>query len=71
MRVDHVRTCAGGVLFESAWHGTREGGPFENILVDAVEIDALGRARRVDVWEAEHLDPGLARFAEIAAKPNP
>jgi len=63
-RVDHVRTCEGGVLWESAWHGTREGGPFENLWIVAVELDALGRARRVDVWEAEQLDRALARFEE-------
>jgi class 3 adenylate cyclase len=66
-RVDHVRTCERGVLWGSAWHGTREGGAFENQWIVAVELDALGRAHRIDVWEAEQLDRALARFEEIRA----
>jgi len=69
VRVDHVQTCAGGMLLEFAWHGMREGGAFENILIDAVEIDALGRARRVDVWEAEQLEQARVRFEEL--RPDP
>lgn len=71
VRVDHVRTCAGGVLFGYAWHGTRDGGAFENLFVAVIEIDALGRASRVDVWEAEQLERAHVRFGEIAAKPTP
>jgi len=65
-RVDHVRTCEHAVLFEYAWHGTREGGAFENVWIVLVELDADGRARRADVWEAEQLEQARARFEEIA-----
>jgi hypothetical protein len=68
-RVDHVRTCAHAVLFEYAWHGTREGGAFENVWIVLVALDALGRARRVDVWEAEQLELARARFDEL--RPDP
>src|SRR5580765_1520670 len=50
-RVDHVRTCERGALFEYAWHGTREGGAFENLWIVLIELDGDGRARRADVWE--------------------
>ena len=66
-RVDHVRTCEHAVLFEYAWHGTHAGGAFENLWLVLVELDADGRGRRADVWEAEQLDQALARFAELAA----
>jgi hypothetical protein len=66
LRLDHVRTCAGGALLESTWLGTREGGAFENVIIAAIEFDALGRARRADVWEAEQLEQAQARFREIA-----
>ncbi len=66
-RVDHVRTCWNGVLVEYAWHGTREGGAFENLWLVLVELDAAGRACRADVWEAEQPEPAQARFAQLAA----
>jgi hypothetical protein len=70
LRLDHVRTCAGGLLLEYTWLGTREGGAFENLLVAAIEIDAFGRARRVDVWEAEKLEQAQARFEALSATPE-
>jgi hypothetical protein len=71
-RVDHVRSCARGVLFEYAWHGTHEGGAFENVWLVLVELDQQGRARRADVWEAEQQDAALARFDELnATTPTP
>jgi ketosteroid isomerase-like protein len=70
-RVDHVRTCERGVLFEYAWHGTYEGGAFENVWIVVIELDALGRARRADVFEAEQLDQAQARFDEIASARPP
>ncbi|MBI3781909.1 MAG: nuclear transport factor 2 family protein [Deltaproteobacteria bacterium] len=70
-RVDHVRTGEHAVLFEYAWHGTYAGGAFENLWIVLVELDAEGRGRRADVWEAEQLDQALARFAAIGAEPNP
>lgn len=66
-RVDHVRTCAGALLFEYAWHGTRDGGAFENLWIVLVEVDADGRARRADVWDPEQLEQAWARFDEIRA----
>ncbi len=66
-RVDHVRTCAGALLFEYAWHGTREGGAFENLWIVLIELNADGRARRADVWEPEQLDQAQARFDELRA----
>ncbi len=68
MRVHHVRSREGGALLEYAWHGTREGGEFENLLVAVVELATDGRARGVDVWEPEKLDEARARFDEIAAE---
>jgi class 3 adenylate cyclase/ketosteroid isomerase-like protein len=70
-RVDHVRLGERGVLFEYAWYGTREGGDFENLWVVGVELDAAGRARRVDVWEAGQVEHARARFARIAAYAPP
>jgi class 3 adenylate cyclase/tetratricopeptide (TPR) repeat protein/ketosteroid isomerase-like protein len=69
-RVDHVRTDPRALLFEYAWHGTREGGTFENVWVVLIELDAGSRARRVDVWEAEQLEQALARFGEIGESPG-
>jgi hypothetical protein len=64
-RIDHVRTCERGVLFEYAWHGTHEGGAFENVWIVLVELEDQGRARRADVWEAEQQGAALARFAAL------
>ena len=51
-RVDHVRTCDGAVLFEYAWHGTREGGAFANVWLVLIELapDGLSFAGQ---WQAE------------------
>jgi class 3 adenylate cyclase/tetratricopeptide (TPR) repeat protein len=71
-RVDHVRTCEDAVLFEYAWHGTHAGGAFENLWIVLVELDADGRGRRADVWEAEQLEQARARFDAIAGRtPDP
>ncbi len=67
-RVDHVRTCERGVLFEYAWLGSHEGGEFENVWIVAAELDARGRATRVDVCEQEQLSLALARFEEVRLK---
>jgi hypothetical protein len=67
-RVDHVRTCDGAVLFEYAWHGTREGGAFENLWLVLIELARDGRAHRAEVWEPEQLDQARARFGEIAVR---
>ena len=64
-RIDHVRTCERGVLFEYAWHGTHEGGAFENVWIVLVELEDQGRARRADVWEPEQQGAALARFAAL------
>ncbi len=69
LRLDHLRTCAGGMLVEFAWLGTRDGGAFEIVFVGVYEIDALGRACGVDVWEPDvhHADAAWARFEDIRA----
>ena len=59
-----MRTCDGAVLFEYAWHGTREGGAFENVWLVLVALDGNGRACRAEVWEPEQLDQARARFDE-------
>jgi tetratricopeptide (TPR) repeat protein/ketosteroid isomerase-like protein len=64
-RFDHLRTCEGGVLLQYAWLGTRDGGAFEIPFVALVELDALGRARRIDVWEPEQLEQAWARFEAL------
>jgi hypothetical protein len=71
-RVDHVRICEHALLFEYAWYGTHAGGAFENLWLVLIELDADGRGRRADAWEAEQLDKALARFAELAGPaPDP
>ncbi len=70
-RVDHVRLCERGVLLEYAWCGTHEGGEFENLWIVGVELDALGRGRRAEVWEPEQQAKALAWFEEVAARSAP
>jgi len=64
-RFAHGHTCAGGLLVDYTWRGTRDGGAFAMAFTTVVELDGSGRARRVDVWEAEQLEQARARFAEL------
>jgi hypothetical protein len=70
-RVDHVRTGERAVLFEYAWHGTHEGGAFENVWVVLVELGADGRGRRADVWEVEQFAEARARFDALCTSRRP
>jgi class 3 adenylate cyclase len=70
-RLHHVRTCERGVLLESTWYGTREGGEFESVWIAVVELNAEGRGSRLDAWDAGHADEALARFAELKASARP
>ena len=72
-RVDHVRTGERAVLLEYAWHGTREGGAFENVWVVLVELYSDGRGRRADVWDPEQLEESARalRSAARAHHPDP
>src|SRR6185369_4472925 len=65
VRVAHRRICARGLLIDYTWRGTRDGGAFEMAFTTVVELDGSGRARRIDVWEAEQLEKARARFAEL------
>lgn len=64
-RLDHVRTAAHGLLAEVVWVGTRDGGAFESPFLWVVELDAEGRAQRLDFYDPRHVDAARARFAEI------
>jgi len=64
-RLDHVRTAARGSIAELLWVGTRDGGAFESPFVWVVELDADGKACRLDFYDPHHLDAARARFAEI------
>jgi len=66
-RIEHARTCERGLLWESTWYGTRDGGPFETARITVVELDSRGAAIRIDVWDPEQCDQALARFEQIAA----
>ena len=49
------------------WVGTRDGGAFESPFILVLELDAHGRAERVDFYDPHHLERALARFDEINA----
>jgi hypothetical protein len=71
-RVDHLRTGERGSLWQLAWHGTRDGGGFETPLLLVCETDVEGRQSRLDVWDLDHVDAALARWAAVVPKvPQP
>lgn len=71
-RVDHLRTGERGSLWQFAWHGTRDGGGFETPLLLVCETDDEGRQSRLDVWDLDHVDAALARWAAVVPKvPQP
>ena len=65
-RTDHLRTAASATLSQIAQLGTRDGGPFENVLLWLGEVDEQGRYRRFDLYDLDQVDQALARFAELA-----
>jgi hypothetical protein len=58
----------GSVSFARASGTLSEGGTFEGPMV-ALAIVADGRITRMEMWDVEHLDAALARFAEL--RPDP
>jgi ketosteroid isomerase-like protein len=65
VRVDHMRMSERGIIGDVAWVGTRDGGAFESPFINVVELDADGKAARLDLYDPHHLDAALARFDEI------
>jgi class 3 adenylate cyclase/tetratricopeptide (TPR) repeat protein len=65
LRLDHVRTCARGLLWVARWLGTREGGPFEASWITVSEHDAKGVVRRFDQYDLDQLQTALARYGEL------
>jgi hypothetical protein len=70
-RRDHVRMTARGLLRSSTLVGTRDGGAFENPLLEVHEVDDQGRTWRSDTYNTEDLDRALARFAELQRSASP
>jgi hypothetical protein len=68
-RYNHVRTCNRGSLFECVWHGSRDGGAFEILLLGVSELDLRGAVCRYDIYDLDQLDHAEARFAELAPDP--
>jgi len=64
-RADHLRASPRARLGEVVWTGTRDGGAFESPFVHVVELDAAGKAVRLDFYDPHHLDRAQARFDEI------
>ncbi|HEY2388778.1 MAG TPA: nuclear transport factor 2 family protein [Candidatus Binatia bacterium] len=62
VRVDHLRTSERGIIGDVAWVGTRDGGTFESPFIDVVELDADGKAARLDLYDPHHREAALARF---------
>jgi hypothetical protein len=69
MRPDHTRAHERGVITESRWVGTREGGAFESLFVGVIELAPDGRALRADFYDPPHLPKALARFESL--RPDP
>jgi hypothetical protein len=67
LRVDHERASGRLLAGHNTWVGTREGGPFEISFTTLLELDAEGRAQRLDQYDSLQAPLVLARFAEIAA----
>jgi ketosteroid isomerase-like protein len=67
LRVDHLRASGRSLAGHNTWVGTREGGAFEIPFATFLELDAEGRAQRLDQYDSLHAPRVLARFAEIAA----
>jgi ketosteroid isomerase-like protein len=66
-RADHIRASERGLLAEVVWVGTRDGGAFESPFIWVVELDAAGRAQRLDFYDPHHLDEASARFEALSA----
>ncbi|HXK25279.1 MAG TPA: nuclear transport factor 2 family protein [Myxococcota bacterium] len=68
LRVEHAEMSEPGYLYFTSWHGTREGGAFEEPSWIVCELDAQGRIRAFDQYELEQQAEARARLAEIGAK---
>jgi hypothetical protein len=68
-RNEHVRITNRGYLRQIQQRGTRDGGAFEMEFAFVVEVDAQGRATRIELFELEDLDAAKARFEEL--RPDP
>ncbi|MGH7788431.1 MAG: nuclear transport factor 2 family protein, partial [Candidatus Binatia bacterium] len=66
-RVDHARPAAQGFCAVGTWHGTRDGGPYEVPLIAVIELTADGQMRQADIYDLDHADQALARFAQLDA----
>ena len=66
VRVNHMRPCARGVLFQVTWCGTREGGAYEVPLLSVLESDDERRYVRADFYDLDQGDDAQARFGELA-----
>ncbi|MEO6028156.1 MAG: nuclear transport factor 2 family protein [Candidatus Binatia bacterium] len=64
-RSDHVRIAARGILQSALIFGTRDGGPFEIPFLRVSELDAMGRLRRIDLYDVDRRDEARARFAAL------
>ncbi len=64
-RADHLRTSERGIIGEDVWVGTRDGGAFESPFLWVAELDAAGRAQRLDFYDPHHFDAARTRFDEI------
>jgi class 3 adenylate cyclase/ketosteroid isomerase-like protein len=67
LRVDHAETSGPGYLYLTSWHGSREGGAFEEPSWIVCELDASGRIRRFDQYDLEQQAAARARLAAIGA----
>jgi hypothetical protein len=65
LRAEHKRTTQRGSLSTGTWIGTRDGGAFESPFVSVSEVNAEGKALRLDFYDPHHLDRALARLDEI------
>jgi class 3 adenylate cyclase/tetratricopeptide (TPR) repeat protein len=71
MRGNHLRTSSRGLIIDSMWVGTRDGGAFESPFLAVVEIDASGTAQCLDFYDPHHLGDAIARFKLLSTAPPP
>ncbi|NJN40832.1 MAG: hypothetical protein HC807_08540 [Gammaproteobacteria bacterium] len=69
--VDHLRSANRALLAQFTRRGTRDGGAFENAIVNVAELDDEGRTLSLDTYDVEQADQAFARFREIVAKAAP
>jgi hypothetical protein len=72
LRLDHVLAMSErGVLYAPTWHGTREGGAFEEPSLIVAEVDALGRFCRFDQYGLDQVERARARYDELGSAASP